>query len=66
MFKAACAIRDFLKSSFNPLIQVFDFNGDFENPLFLAKDVGFNPLIQVFDFNTRVPWSHTRERSSGF
>ena len=37
--------------SFNPLIQVFDFN-------FLLKEhdmkrikVCFNPLIQVFDFN---------------
>ena len=35
---------------FNPLIQVFDFNTNFDAD-FGGNAYGFNPLIQVFDFN---------------
>ena len=38
--------------SFNPLIQVFDFNDGGNGDGFVTiAEHSFNPLIQVFDFN---------------
>ena len=53
-------VKSWGPDSFNPLIQVYDFNGKtFLQKIFSSK--GFNPLIQVYDFNAIKEYEKNRK-----